>query len=230
MKRLLKTVLPLVMCTLAGTVAVAAVTELKSDQEKRSYAIGANVGKNIKLQEVKVDPQLAAQGLLDELAGKSLLTDAELGAIMQQLQGEVRQKMMARHEQDAAENKKRGEAFLAENRRKDGVKVLPGGVQYKVLKATSGRKPTVADTVQCNYRGMLTDGKVFDASPSGKPVSFKVAQVIPGWQEALVEMSVGSRWQLVIPAEKAYGERGAGNAIGPNETLVFEVELVGISE
>lgn len=202
--------------------------DLKTDLDKRSYAIGANVGKNIKLQEVKVDPTLVSQGLIDELAGKSQLTDAELGAIMKQLQNEVRQKMKVEYYKAAAENKKRGEAFLVENKKKEGVKVLPGGVQYQVLIAGTGKKPTDADTVLCNYRGMLIDGKVFDASQPGKPVSLMVAQVIPGWQEALKQMPVGSKWKLAIPADKAYGERGAGNTIGPNETLVFEVELVGI--
>lgn len=209
-------------------VAPAMSATLATEMDRRSYAIGANVAKNIKLQEVSVDPALVAQGVLDELAGKSLLSDAELGAIMQQLQGEVRQKMMARHEKDAVVNKQRGEAFLAENKKKEGVKTLPGGVQYKVLTAGTGKKPTDADTVTCNYRGSLVDGKVFDASQPGNPVSFKVSQVIPGWQAALKQMSVGSKWQLVIPADQAYGERGAGNAIGPNETLIFEVELVGI--
>lgn len=210
------------------TPVLAAGPELKTDMDKRSYAIGANVAKNLKLQEVTVDKALVTQGFLDEMAGKSQLTDADLGVVMQQLQGEVRQKMMVRQEKDAAANKKRGEEFLAANLKMDGVKTLPGGVQYKVIKAGDGKKPGDADTVQCNYRGMLVDGKVFDASQPGKPASFKVSQVIPGWQVALKEMPVGSKWQLVIPADKAYGERGAGNVIGPNETLVFEVELVGI--
>jgi len=205
-----------------------AANELKTDQEKRSYAIGANVAKNIKQQEVHVDPALVSQGLLDELAGKSLLTDAELGAIMQQLQGEVRQKMKAEFQKASAENKKRGEAFLAENAKKSGVKTLPGGTQYQVLQEGKGKKPTDGDTVLCNYAGTLVDGRVFDASQPGKPASFKVSQVIPGWREALKQMPAGSKWQLVIPADQAYGERGAGNAIGPNETLIFEVELVGI--
>lgn len=209
-------------------VAPAMSATLTTDMEKRSYAIGANVAKNIKQQAVSVDAALVSKGLLDELAGKSLLTDVELGAIMQQLQGEVRQKMMAEREKAAAENKQRGEAFLAENKKQDGVKVLPGGVQYKVLKAGNGKKPTAIDTVQCNYTGTLIDGKVFDASQPGKPVSFKLAQVIPGWQEALKQMPVGSKWRLVIPPDQAYGERGAGNTIGPNETLIFEVELVAI--
>lgn len=210
------------------TPALAAGPELQTDMDKRSYAIGANVAKNLKLQEISVDTALVSQGFLDEMAGKSQLTDADLGVIMQQLQGEVRQKVMARQEKDGAANKKRGEEFLAANLKKDGVKTLTGGVQYKVIKAGEGKKPGEADTVQCNYRGMLVDGKVFDASQPGKPASFKVSQVIPGWQVALKEMPVGSKWQLVIPADKAYGERGAGNIIGPNETLVFEVELVGI--
>jgi len=170
--------------------------DLKTDLDKRSYAIGANVGKNIKLQEVKVDPTLVSQGLIDELAGKSQLTDAELGAIMKQLQNEVRQKMKVEYYKAAAENKKRGEAFLVENKKKEGVKVLPGGVQYQVLIAGTGKKPTDADTVLCNYRGMLIDGKVFDASQPGKPVSLMVAQVIPGWQEALKQMPVGSKWEV----------------------------------
>jgi FKBP-type peptidyl-prolyl cis-trans isomerase FklB len=227
MKNHLK-ILTIVMAVGLFSAAAWAATELKTDQEKRSYAIGANVGRNIKQQGVSVDPALVSQGLLDELAGKSLLTDAELGAVMQQLQGEVRQKMMADFQKAAAENKKKGEAFLAENGKKSGVKTLPGGTQLKVLQEGKGKKPTDNDTVLCNYRGMLVDGKVFDASQPGKPASFKVAQVIPGWREALKEMPVGSKWQLVIPADQAYGERGAGNTIGPNETLVFEVELVGI--
>ena len=217
--------LPAIM--LMGGLAVAA-DKLVTEAEKRSYAIGANVAKNIKLQSISVDPALVTQGFQDELAGKSLLTDVELGRVMQQIQGEVRQKMMAQHAVDAAENKKRGEAFLAENSKKEGVKILPGGVQYQVLKKGAGKTPTETDTVLCHYRGMLVDGKVFDASKPDSPAAFKVSQVIPGWREALKNMPVGSKWQLVIPAEQAYGERGAGNAIGPNETLVFEVELVGV--
>lgn len=213
---------------LVAATALNAAAAFKTDQEKRSYALGANVAKNIRMGGVTVDAALVAQGLTDELAGKSQLTDAELAEIMQQVQTEVRQKMTAQRESAAAANKKKGEEFLAANAKADGVKTLPGGVQYKVLKAGDGKKPTDKDSVQCHYRGTLVDGTQFDASQPGKPVTFKVGQVIPGWQEALRQMPVGSKWQLFIPADKAYGERGAGNAIGPNETLIFDVELVAI--
>jgi len=220
----------LAVLTIVGlfTGAAWAATEFKTEQEKRSYAIGSSMAKSIKQQGVSVDPALVSQGLLDTLDGKSQMTDAEIGAIMQKFQEELRQKKMADFQKAATENKQRGAAFIAENSKKEGVKTLPGGTQYKVLHAGSGKTPTDNDTVLCNYRGMLVDGKEFDASQPGKPASFKVGQVIPGWREALKQMPVGSKWQLVIPADQAYGERGAGNSIGPNETLVFEVELVGI--
>ena len=208
--------------------AACAATEFKTDQEKRSYAIGSSMAKSIKQQGINVDPKLVSQGLLDTFEGKSKLTETETGAIMQNFQEEMRQKKMAEFQKAVAENKQRGAAFVAENAKKEGVKTLPGGTQYKILKAGSGKMPTDNDTVLCNYRGTLVDGKEFDASQPGKPASFKVGQVIQGWREALKQMPVGSKWQLVIPAEQAYGERGAGNAIGPNETLIFEVELVGI--
>ncbi len=230
MKLFNTSILLLLITCFVNLPVLAAVTELKTEQEKRSYAIGANVARNIKQQEVAVDPALVSQGLLDEMAGKSLLDDAELGGIMQQLQNEVRQKMIAEFEKAAVENQRRGTAFLAENQKKAGVKTLPSGVQYQVLTAGTGKLPTETDTVLCNYRGQLVDGSTFDASPPGEPVAFKVNQVIPGWQEALKLMTVGSRWQLVIPADQAYGERGAGNVIGPNETLIFDVELVGIQQ
>ena len=210
----------------AGTAWAA--TEFKTDQEKRSYAIGSSMARGLKQQGISIDPALVSQGLLDTLGDKSQLTDSEIGAIMQQLQEEVRQRKMAEFQKVSAGNRQRGAAYVEENSKKEGVMTLPGGTLYKVLQAGNGKLPTDGDTVLCNYRGTLVDGKQFDASPPGKPVSFKVGQVIPGWREALKQMPVGSIWQLVIPADQAYGERGAGNAIGPNETLIFEVELVGI--
>jgi FKBP-type peptidyl-prolyl cis-trans isomerase FklB len=127
------------------------------------------------------------------------------------------------------ENKKAGEAFLAQNKGKQGVVTLPSGLQYKILKAGNGKKPTENDTVECNYRGTLINGTEFDSSyRRGQPATFGVGQVIPGWREALQLMPVGSKWELYVPPDLAYGERGAGRDIGPNSTLVFEVELLGI--
>jgi len=153
---------------------------------------------------------------------------AETDAVMQKLRDEAQKKQEAERQKLAAENKQRGTTFLAENGRKEGVKTLPGGVQYRVVQAGSGEKPTDEDTVLCNYRGTLLSGTEFDASKPGTPASLKVKKVIPGLRDALEQMPVGSKWQVVIPAEKAYGERGSAPAIGPNETVIFEIELVGI--
>jgi len=216
------------LCATLVAGAACAASETMTEQEKRSYAIGANVARNLKQQGHSVDPALVAKGLLDEMKGESLLTEAEVAAIIQQLRSEAEQKQKADQQKAAAENKRRGAAFLAENAKKEGVKTLPGGVQYKVLQAGNGQKPNDEDTVLCNYRGMLVDGTVFDSTQPGKPARLSMERVIPGWREALTQMPVGSTWELVIPAEKAYGKRGAGGSIGPNETLVFEVDLVGI--
>jgi FKBP-type peptidyl-prolyl cis-trans isomerase FklB len=148
---------------------------------------------------------------------------------MRTFQTELRDKQQAKRKAEGDENLKAGEVFLAENRKKEGVVTLPNGLQYKILKAGGGRKPTEADTVEVNYRGTLIDGTEFDSSyKRGKPVTFKVTGVIKGWTEALKLMPVGSKWQLFIPPQLAYGERGAGQAIGPNATLIFEIELLAI--
>jgi FKBP-type peptidyl-prolyl cis-trans isomerase FklB len=136
---------------------------------------------------------------------------------------------MAKQKEEGAANKKDGDAFLAANKGKDGVVTLPSGLQYKILKQGNGPKPTANDTVECNYRGTLIDGKEFDASSKhGGPASFPVGGVIKGWTEALQLMPVGSKWQLFVPADLAYGDRGAGADIGPDATLIFEVELLSI--
>jgi FKBP-type peptidyl-prolyl cis-trans isomerase FklB len=129
----------------------------------------------------------------------------------------------------AEDNRKAGESFLAENKKKEGVVTLPSGLQYKVLKAGDGKKPTDADTVECHYRGTLINGTEFDSSYlTGQPATFKIAGVIPGWREALKLMPVGSKWQLFVPSQLAYGARGKGGSIGPNAALIFEVELLAI--
>jgi FKBP-type peptidyl-prolyl cis-trans isomerase len=202
----------------------------KSQKEKLSYAIGMEMGKGVKAQGIDVDPSILAQGLKDAISGgKTLLSDDELKQIITGLQQEVRQKQMQVQEAAAAENKTKGDAFMAENAKKDGIVALPDGLQYKVMTTGQGKKPAETDTVLCNYKGTFLDGTEFDSSTkAGKPVPFEVKNVIPGFKEVLQLMPVGSKWQVFIPSKLAYGERGAGNVIGPNATLIFEIELVGI--
>jgi FKBP-type peptidyl-prolyl cis-trans isomerase FklB len=158
------------------------------------------------------------------------MSDDELNNTMAALQQEMTQKQMQERAKQADDNKKAGDAFLADNGKKDGVVTLPSGLQYKVVKPADGKKPTDADTVTCNYRGTLIDGTEFDKSQAGQPATFQVGAVIPGFKEALKLMPVGSTWQFFIPPNLAYGDRGAGNVIGPNTTLVFEVELISIKD
>lgn len=203
---------------------------LRTDKDKASYALGLSVGKTLHNDGVDVDPNIVAQGLKDALAGgKTLLTDNEAKAAMSALQAEARKKLEEKMQLAGETNKKEGEAFCATNKTKEGVVVLPSGLQYKILTAGTGPKPTAADSVVCNYKGTLINGKEFDASARhGGPATFPVSGVIKGWTEALQLMPVGSKWQLVIPADLAYGQRGAGGDIGPGATLVFEVELLSI--
>jgi FKBP-type peptidyl-prolyl cis-trans isomerase FklB len=203
---------------------------LKTQKDKLSYAIGLEMGQGVKDQGFDVDPELLARGVKDAIAGgKNLLTDEEFHAIIADVQETMKQKQMQAMEEEAENNKKLGEAFLAENTKKDGVVTLPSGLQYKIITAGQGKKPTENDTVLCNYKGTFIDGTEFDSSTqAGKPVAFDLKSILPGFKEALLLMPVGSKWQLFIPSDLAYGDHGAGNVIGPNSTLVFEVELVSI--
>jgi FKBP-type peptidyl-prolyl cis-trans isomerase len=203
--------------------------ELKTDKDKVNYSIGVNIIGNIKQQGVEIDLDLVMKGMKDaNSGGKLLLSDEEIRTGVDKYQTAVRQKRSQMTAKAAEENKKEGEAFLAENKKKDGIVTLPSGLQYKVLKAGDGKKPLDTDTVEVNYRGTLVNGTEFDSSyRAGRPATFKVGGVIPGWTEALKLMPVGSKWQLVIPSQLAYGDRGSGR-IGPNATLIFEVELLAI--
>ena len=208
-----------------------AVLTLKTQKDKASYAIGLNIGKSMHKDSVDIDPSILLRGLRDGLAGsKPLLTDDEARAVMVTLQSEMRKKQEAKMLVQGEANKKEGEAFLADNKTKDGVVTLPSGLQYKILKEGTGPKPAATDTVVCNYKGTLLDNTEFDSSyKRGQPATFPVSGVIKGWTEALQLMPVGSKWQLFIPSELAYGARGGpGGGIGPNATLVFEVELMSI--
>ena len=201
---------------------------LKTQKDKMSYVIGMDIGNNLKRQSIDVDPNILAKAIKDALAGqKPLLSDQEIRETMAAHQNE----MKAKQEVLAKKNKEQGDAFLAGNKKKEGVKTLPSGLQYKVIKAGKGKKPKPDDSVTTNYRGTLIDGTEFDSSyKRGQPAAFKVSGVIPGWTEALQLMEEGAKWQLFIPPSLAYGERGAGGTIGPNATLIFEIELISIQE
>jgi FKBP-type peptidyl-prolyl cis-trans isomerase len=208
-----------------------AVLALKTQKDKASYAIGLNIGKSMHKDSVDVDTSILLRGLKDGLAGaKPLMTDDEARAAMVTLQTDLRKKQEEKMLVQGEANKKEGEAFLAENKTKDGVVTLPSGLQYKILTEGAGPKPTATDTVVCNYKGTLIDNTEFDSSyKHGQPATFPVSGVIKGWTEALQLMPVGSKWHLFIPSELAYGARGGpGGGIGPNATLVFEVELMSI--
>ncbi len=194
--------------------------------------VGKGLGTNLRQQAVEVDQSILLRGVKDALAGgKTLLTDDEMKAALAQLQTEVRTRQEEKMKLAAETNKKVGAEFLAANKTKDGVVTLPSGLQYKILTEGTGPKPSAADSVTCNYRGTLLDGKEFDSSYTrGQPASFPVSGVIKGWTEALQLMPVGSKWQLFIPPDLGYGDRGADprSGIGPGATLIFEVELLSI--
>ena len=217
----------------AGTASkTQAPLALKTQKDKVSYAIGLNIGRSLHKDSVDVDPAIFMRGLKDALAGgKILLTDEEMKSVMTTLQAELRKKQDEVTQQASAANKQAGDAFLAANKTKEGVVTLPSGLQYKILKAGTGPKPTASDTVMVNYRGTLLDSKEFDSSyKRGQPAAIPVSGVIKGWTEALQLMPVGSKWQLVIPADLAYGNKAAGPDIGAGSTLIFEVELLSIQE
>ena len=209
----------------------AASLALETQKDKVSYAVGINLGRGIHKEAVDVDPEILARGLRDGLSdAKPQMTDEEVQATLTELQKQVTARQQEVRQQAIEKNKKAGEAFLAANKDKPGVVTLPSGLQYKIIEPGTGPKPTASDSVVCNYRGTLIDGTEFDSSyKRGQAATFPVGQVIKGWTEALQLMPVGSKWQLFIPADLAYGERGTnGGPIGPNETLVFEVQLVSI--
>jgi len=205
--------------------------DLKDQKQKLSYALGTQVEAGLKKQGVDIDPKAFAAGMADAIAGKLALTDAEIKQVLDAERTQLVEKQQARQQVEAAANAKAGEAFLAANAKKDGVKTTASGLQYKIIKSGTGKTPGPKDTVKVNYEGKLIDGTVFDSSIArGQPVTFEVDGVIAGWTEALQLMKEGDKWQLVIPAKLAYGAAGAGDRIGPNQTLVFDVELLDIEK
>ena len=203
---------------------------LKTQRDKVSYGIGMEIGNSLKSQSIDIDPDILARGVKDILSGKEpLITDQEFRETMTNFKNEMMAKQIERMKEIAEKNKKEGEAFLDENKKKEGVVTLPSGLQYKVIKDGAGEKPKPTDTVTVHYRGTLINGTEFDSSEShGQPATFKVNGVIPGWTEVLQLMKAGSKWQLFIPSALAYGDRGVGREIGPNSTLIFDIELLSI--
>ena len=203
---------------------------LKTHKDKVSYSMGLNLGNSLMRQPFEVDVDIFMRGFTDAVKKrKPLMTDQEMRETEIAFQKEVAEKQAQMMKAAAEKNKRDGEAFLAENKKKEGVKVLPSGLQYKVIKEGSGAMPKATDMVTVNYRGTLIDGTEFDSSyKRGQPATFQVGGVIKGWTEALQLMKAGSKWELFVPGDLAYGERGAGPQIGPNSVLVFEVELLSI--
>jgi FKBP-type peptidyl-prolyl cis-trans isomerase FklB len=206
--------------------------ELKDQQDKVTYSIGYNIGNNLKQQKIDVRPEVLSKGINDALSGgEQMMTQEEMQATMKEFQSEQMAKMQKEREELASKNKTEGEKFLAENKKKEGVVTLDSGLQYEVIKEGNGNKPSASDTVVVHYKGTLLDGTEFDSSyKRGQPATFPVNGVIPGWTEALQLMKEGAKWKLFIPSDLAYGERGAGRVIGPNATLIFDVELIEIKK
>ncbi len=228
----MKSVLIGILCLLllAAPVLAAENTQLKSQKDKVSYAIGINVGNNLKQLPGDIDRDILLKGFKDALSGaKPMLSEEEMRTVLAAFQKEMAAKQTEMMKSQGDKNKKEGEAFLAENKKKEGVKTLASGLQYKVIKEGTGKAPKATDKVSTHYQGTLIDGTEFDSSyKRGEPATFPVNGVIPGWTEALQLMKVGSKWQLFVPSKLAYGEKGAGPLIGPNAVLIFTVELLAI--
>lgn len=216
---------------LAAPMTAMAETQLNTEEDRLSYSLGMIMGQRLKQDVENLNVDIMAQAIKDLYAGKEMkMTEAEVGQTMQAFQQQKIQAQQEAQAKAAEENLKKGEDFLTENGKKSDIKTTESGLQYQVLTAGNGAKPAATDQVKVHYEGKLISGQVFDSSyKRGEPVTFTLNQVIPGWQEGLQLMSVGSKWKLFIPAGLAYGPGGAGGAIGPNEVLIFEVELLDIN-
>lgn len=227
-------------CTLACGVAFLTVVstaqnapDLSSQKEKTSYALGMQMGADFRKQSIDLDVATFTKALTESFTGsKTLLTDDEMRAVLAEAKEEYQKKQAALRQEKAEATLREGEKFLTENKNKDGVVTLPTGLQYKILRQGKGEKPEISEQVVCNYRGMLLDGSEFDNSAKHDgPSTFPVRGVIKGWEEALMMMPVGSKWQLFVPSQLAYGKVGAPSLkVPPNATLIFELELLAVKE
>ncbi len=226
----MRSLLTLVVLAVPALASAQAPAPLATGKDRLSYAMGMDLGNQLKARSVDIDPAVFAKGLRDALSGgKTLLSEDEAKAVISELQGAMAAQQAAAAKASGEKNKTEGEAFLAANKEKEGVVTLPSGLQYKIVTPGSGKTPTLADTVVCHYRLNLVGGKEVDSSyKRSQPITIPVKGSIKGWTEVLQLMPVGSTWQVFVPSALAYGERGGGADIGPNSTLVFEIELVAI--
>ncbi len=219
-----------VALAVSGAVRASEPPALAGEEEKLGYSLGMDIGSALKRQSIDLDVDSLARGLKDAYTGgKTLLTEEESRGEIERYQQRMMEKEAEAMRQLSEKNKAEGEKFLAENGKNEGVTTLPSGLQYQVITAGAGKSPKKADTVTTHYRGTLIDGKEFDSSyKRGEPATFPVSGVIAGWTEALQLMKEGAKWRIFLPPAMAYGERGAGRDIGPNATLIFEVELISV--
>ncbi len=243
----LMTILSVLMCTQASAVShnknqtqtleqfgqtATSMQSFASESDKRSYTIGVDMGQNFKRQEVSINADFLAKGIRDaQTSARLQLSKEEMDTILRTFQQRLLAKRVDEFKVKGDLNKREGDSFLRQNKAKAGVVALPSGLQYRIITEGSGAKPSANDTVEVEYTGKTIDGTVFDTSKTvGKPVSFRLADVIPGWTEALQLMKIGATWEVVVPPRLAYGDRGIGGPIGPYNTLIFEIRLVSVKK
>lgn len=234
MKRILVALSAVSLCYLSQAAGAAddKGTQLKDNKDKVSYSIGVDIGKSIQKQNIEINPEIFLKGLKDGIADKAaLMTDEDIRKTLLSLQTEMLEKQKTQMKEMATKNETDGQKFLAENKKRKDVVTLSDGLQYRIIKDGTGDSPKATDVVTTHYRGKLINGTEFDSSYTrGEPVKFALNNVIPGWTEALQLMKPGAKWELFIPAKLAYGEHGVGQLIGPNATLIFEVELLNVEK
>jgi len=215
---------------LSGVCAAQEAPTLEDEKERINYSVGYQVGGDFKRQGLEIDPEVMLRGMQDAFAEKEpLMTPKEMRSTLVELKKRITAGQKEQQREAAEKNLTEGRAFLAENGKKEGVTTLPSGLQYRVLAAGKGEAPKATDTVTAHYRGTLIDGTEFDSSyHRDQPATFRADRVIEGWKEALQMMKPGAKYELFIPPELAYGQRGLGSLVGPNSTLIFEVELISV--